>query len=181
MEISGFKPACWGSVVWYYLNIIAFGYPEYVPNTPEGIQLKNDTYTFFKVLGSMLPCSECKQHYKQNIDFLNLANALDNRSSLTKFVYELHNLVNEQTGIPKNLWPSYQEVCDKFNALRSTDCDPTSCSSGPQQFRCKVDIVPNDVEGFSSNSNTGLAIGLGLLIFIGLVILFVYLNTKKKN
>ena len=84
MEITGFKPECWGSSFWFTINIIAFAYPEYVSATPEGFQLKTDTYTFFKVLGSMLPCAECKQHYKKNIDLLDLEGALESRSKLTK-------------------------------------------------------------------------------------------------
>jgi len=183
MEISGFKPCVFGPIYWSMISIISYGYPEYVPPTQEGLQLKNDTYTFFKSLGSMLPCSECKQHYKQNLDLLELENSLDSREQLTKFVYNLHNLVNLQTNVPQNKWPTYEEVSEKYNAMRSNDCDPNSCNTSESLYKCKVDFIPvkQNSEWFSSSSNgsyivIGLIVGLGLLLLVGLL----YLN-KSKN
>ena len=183
MEITGFKPACWGSSFWYTLNIIAFGYPEYVDQSPEGLKLKNDTYTFFKVLGTMLPCSECKQHYKQNVDSLDLVGALESRDLLTKFVYNLHNLVNKQTGVPESKWPSYESICSKYNSLRSTNCDPNSCGGlqDPPQFKCKVDIVPfNEVEGFNGSGNPYVMAFIFIVFILSMAFLYFYLKRHKK-
>jgi len=181
MSLNGFKPMCWGSSLWHSLHIISFSYPENVPNTLEGTQLKNDTYNFFKLLGSMLPCGECKSHYKKNFEQLNLMASLDSRSNFTKFVYNLHNLVNEETGVPRNQWPTYQDVFKKYDSLRSKDCSSDSCGSvSDNDMKCKVSLVPNnEVEGFSNTGSLNMFIGLFLIIC--LIGLGIYFYSRQKN
>ena len=53
----------WGPKLWYSLHIITFNYPD----TPTIID-KQNFETFFTSLQYVIPCSLCRQHYKEHLE-----------------------------------------------------------------------------------------------------------------
>lgn len=81
----------WGKCAWVLIHSIAINYP----NNPS-ITEKEKTINFFKVLGDVLPCRYCREHYKEHLKELPI-NA-DSKKELIWWTIDMHNKVNETTG-----------------------------------------------------------------------------------
>ena len=103
----------WGPSAWTFLHTITYNYPE----NPSDNDKKN-YHNFFDSLQHVLPCDKCKGHYKQNIQKYDLNNSLDNRDDLVKWLIDIHNEVNKDTG--KRVW-SYSEVYNKYDNLHNSN------------------------------------------------------------
>ena len=81
----------WGKAAWVFIHSIAVNYPE----NPLPCE-KENTINFFTLLGDMLPCRYCRQHYKENLKQLPVA--ADSKMDLIWWTIDLHNRVNSSTG-----------------------------------------------------------------------------------
>jgi hypothetical protein len=191
MVNNGISPPCWGPALWHSLHAISFGYPEKVGDSPEEHKLKQDTYRFFEYLGAVLPCPECKEHYSRNFYDHNLMVSLNSRKDFTKWVYDLHNRVNKETKVPESEWPSYKDVYNKFNNIRSENCEamPGVCGSGSTDIYCKVELLSRSEDqkkemfGLSYGNQETLiaAIVLGILLLVAIGYGLYCTNSKKQQ
>ena len=81
----------WGKCGWVLIHSIAINYPDH-PSPSE----KENTINFFTLLGDVLPCRYCRQHYRENLKYLPI-NA-DSKMDLVWWTIDLHNRVNMATG-----------------------------------------------------------------------------------
>jgi hypothetical protein len=81
----------WGKATWVFIHSIAINYPE----NPLPCE-KENTINFFTLLGNMLPCRYCRQHYNENLKKLPIQ--ADSKIDLIWWTIDLHNLVNLSTG-----------------------------------------------------------------------------------
>jgi hypothetical protein len=88
-------PKVWGPHFWFVLHIVSFNYPDN-PNTPD----KDNYKRFYESIGDILPCVNCRKHYKNHISKFPIAIHLDSRIDLIKWVIELHNIVNKALNKP---------------------------------------------------------------------------------
>lgn len=158
----------WGNAQWVLLHIISFNYPEKI--TEENKQVKKDMYNYLISLGSVLPCPKCKEHYFENINKsingYTLDDSLNSKDKFTRWMYELHNLVNKQTG--KTVYPTYKEVYNRYNPLVSSSCSD-SCNSDTGDTYCKVEFVKkSDGNMFDLNYEKMIIFALVLIICAGL-------------
>ena len=72
-----FPPSVWGPFFWHTMHIVSLGYP------------KNPTYNdkkcakeFYESLTFLIPCSICREHYKEHISKNPLTPFLDSRKDL---------------------------------------------------------------------------------------------------
>lgn len=174
----GMLPSCWGSALWHVLHSIAY---VYNPQTD-----KEKYYDFFTNLGNILPCEECRNHYSQNLNKQELIIALDSNENLFRWVYDLHNKVNKQTGVPVSKWPSYESIKLRYSLFK-TSCSniPGVCgaSSEPNQQKRKVKIVEQfgeiNEEQMPFLISTAI---LGILLFFALIyIVYLKRNCKCKK
>jgi len=88
-------PDVWGPHGWKFIHMIALAYST----NPTEEQRKNYK-EFFTVLQHVLPCSLCANNYKRHItEELPLTDeVLKDRDSLSKWLIDIHNLVNKETG-----------------------------------------------------------------------------------
>lgn len=91
-----FPPSVWGPFFWHTIHIVALGYP------------KNPTYTdkkcakeFYESLAFLLPCSICREHYKEYLKETPISTFLDSRTDLIKWTIKNHNKVNQMLGKPE--------------------------------------------------------------------------------
>jgi hypothetical protein len=89
-------PATWGPYGWKFLHFVTMGYPANPTN-----EHKENYKNFFQSLGNILPCSVCSNNYKKHLVELPLTNdILNNRDKLIKWMIDIHNIVNKETGKP---------------------------------------------------------------------------------
>ena len=110
---DGMLTNVWGPGLWHYLHVISFNYP----NEPTKLQkikykqiLLNLQYT--------LPCKYCRINLKNNFKKFPLTNSIfENRNSFSRYIYNLHDLINKMLGKKSNL--TYCEVRDRYEQFRS--------------------------------------------------------------
>jgi hypothetical protein len=88
-------PEVWGPHLWFILHIISFEYPE--KPTEYDKRIYHDFYTSLK---DVIPCVECRKHYRDHITKYPLTPHLDNRDTLIKWVIQIHNFINISLGKP---------------------------------------------------------------------------------
>ena len=79
----------WGPSAWTFLHTVTLNYPE----EPTNEDIKQHKI-FFETLGNILPCPKCREHNNQSIIYEPVK--LDSKESLTKWLFNLHNKVNEK-------------------------------------------------------------------------------------
>ncbi len=167
---NGVLPSCWGNSAWVFLHSIAYAYD------PKIEKNKNNYFNFFIDLGLILPCENCKEHYKKNVDKQELFKALETKESFFKWVYDLHNKVNLQTGVPENTWPTYETIKHNYESYGSS-CNelPGSCnSSKPNQKKLRV------IEQFSETENNMQYI-IPIIILVIALAISIFFNIKSKQ
>lgn len=142
---DGMMTYVWGPAKWHYLHTISFNYP--VKPTKE----QKAAYKL-EILGMLhtLPCGACRENLKQNLKAHPLrAKDLKNRESFSKWVYQLHELVNQMLGKKSNL--TYEEVRERYehfrarcpakkNLKKENGC--TKPKPGYVKSKCIIKIVP---------------------------------------
>ena len=89
-------PSIWGPHLWYIMHIISFEYPE----TPSEYD-KRIYHDFYTSLKDVIPCQDCRKHYREFITRYPISPHLDSRSALIKWVVQVHNFVNNSLGKPE--------------------------------------------------------------------------------
>ena len=90
---NGMMTYVWGPPMWFTLHTISFNYPV----NPTDLDKKH-YYKYFKYLGKFY-CKYCRENYKKNIEESNFnIKVFENRYTFSKWVYDLHNIVNKSLG-----------------------------------------------------------------------------------
>ena len=159
---KGLLPSCWGSGAWLFIHSIAYAYNPQID--------KENYYNFFSNLGTVLPCEECRTHYSQNLNRQELVVALESTENLFKWVYDLHNKVNRQNGVPESKWPSYESIKNRYGSFKASCSDiPGVCGSN-SGIKKKIKMV----EQFGEINEEQLpflisTITLGVLLLIAII------------
>ena len=101
----GLGPDKWGVHGWKFIHHVALGYP----NTPNEND-KNNYKSFYTLIGSILPCHICSDHYNENLLIHPLNDeVLSNKMNLIYWTIDMHNEVNKKNG--KKIY-SYDEALE---------------------------------------------------------------------
>lgn len=117
---NGLNTKCWGPPLWVSLHSITFGYP--VKPTEKH---KRNYKQFIVGLKNVLPCKYCRDSYTNFLKEINIDNYLDSRKTLTKFMYLIHEKVNNKLGVPSCKRPTFKMVEKKYESMRAK-CKPTT-------------------------------------------------------
>lgn len=111
-----FSPSVWGPFFWHTIHIVALGYS------------KNPTYTdkkcakeFYESFAFLIPCSVCRDHYKEHLIAKPITTFLDSRTDLIKWTIEIHNTVNKMLGKPE--W-TLEEVLAYYEKMGTRNRSP---------------------------------------------------------
>jgi len=114
---DGMLTTVWGPPMWHYLHTMSFNYP--VEPTEED---KNNYRNFVISLQNVLPCKYCRMNLKTNLKQLPLTmESMKNRESFSRYVYNLHELVNKMLKKKSNL--TYCEVRERYEHFRARCTD----------------------------------------------------------
>lgn len=112
---NGLLTKIWGPPLWESLHAVTFGYPM------EPTDETKEKYKAWLIsLGDVLPCSYCRNSYKQFIkdgDSALTDNDLLNRENLCKWGYRMHNRVNNKLGVDYGV--KYEEIVYKYESYRA--------------------------------------------------------------
>ena len=123
---DGFLTTVWGPPMWHYLHTMSFNYP--VKPTAED---KRNYRSFIISLQNVLPCKYCRDNLKTNFKNHPLrACHLANRDAFSRYVYELHEIVNKLLGKTSGL--SYCDVRERYEHFRAR------CTDDPNPRMLKV-------------------------------------------
>jgi hypothetical protein len=101
----------WGPYFWFTLHTITLVFPD-----QPTYQDKRHYHDFFLSLQNVLPCLKCREHYKQHLQEFPVSSHLDNKESLVKWCFILHNKVNQSLGKEEF---TYDEFKDKYKKIYS--------------------------------------------------------------
>jgi hypothetical protein len=169
------EPCVFGNLFWTSLHLLSF---DYDPVDKDRMK------AYILSLGAVLPCPSCRDHFAANItqrlpindpSAISLDQALQSKDLLTKWLYDFHNLVNEQTGKPANTWPTFQEVQNVYEPLlKKTECAINTCHSDSNDIYCKVSFVKTSEDLFGIK-------GLIILILIFVIVCLGYYILRRKK
>lgn len=88
------NPNIWGESFWNVIHYITMAYPD---NPTE--EDKQNVLAFIQSLQNVLPCENCRNHFKSNLTSYPLTNdVLSSRYNFIKWAVTVHNEVNRRTG-----------------------------------------------------------------------------------
>jgi hypothetical protein len=94
--LDNINPSLWGKHIWKSLEYICLSYPSN-PSPSDAQNIK----TFIISLSDVLPCSSCRNHFKQNLSYYPLSdNVLSGKLQLLEWLNKTHNMVNKHLGKP---------------------------------------------------------------------------------
>ena len=110
---DGYQTLIWGPLQWTFLHIMSFNYP--IDPTPEDKVHYRD---YILSLQHVLPCKYCRINLKTNLKTFPLTmDQMKNRESFSRYVYELHELVNRMLKKKSNL--TYCDVRERYEHFRA--------------------------------------------------------------
>ena len=159
---DGMVTSIWGPPMWHYLHTMSFNYPIN-PTNEDKIHYKD----FVTSLQYVLPCKHCRMNLKTNFKQLPLTMSnMKNRESFSRYIYELHELVNKM--LQKKSGLTYCDVRERYEHFRSrcTEEKPKIFKYKKLQTRkkkekgcteplygkkskCIINIVPQEEKGAS--------------------------------
>ena len=115
---DGMLTTVWGPPMWHVLHTMSFNYPV----SPSEKQ-KQKYFSFLKSLLYVLPCGKCRDNLKINFKKLPLTmKHLKSRQTLSRYVYDLHELINTMLGKQSGL--SYEQVKERYEHFRARCANP---------------------------------------------------------
>ena len=114
---DGFLTTVWGPPLWHYLHTMSFNYPVH-PTAAD----KRNYRAFILGLQHVLPCKYCRTNRKTNFKNHPLrACHLASRDAFSRYVYELHEIINKLLGKTSGL--SYCDVRERYEHFRARCTD----------------------------------------------------------
>ena len=114
---DGFLTTVWGPPMWHYLHTMSFNYPVH-PTAAD----KRNYRAFILGLQHVLPCKYCRTNLKTNFKNHPLrACHLASRDAFSRYVYELHEIINKLLGKTSGL--SYCDVRERYEHFRARCTD----------------------------------------------------------
>jgi hypothetical protein len=132
---DGMITSVWGPPLWHYLHTMSFNYPVN-PSAEE----KKHYMNFILNLRYVLPCKYCRMNLKTNFRQLPLKMCdMKNRETFSRYVYNLHELVNKMLHKKSNL--TYCDVRERYEHFRARCTDEK-----PKLFKFKRNVTKKNKE-----------------------------------
>ena len=110
---DGMLTSTWGPAQWHFLHMMSFNYP--VNPTRED---KKHYMNYIYNLRYILPCKHCRINLTNNLKQKPLLMChMKNRETFSRYIYELHELVNKMLGKKSKL--SYCDIRERYEHFRS--------------------------------------------------------------
>jgi hypothetical protein len=132
---DGMLVSVWGPAMWHYLHTMSFNYP-----VKPTIEDKKHYRDFVINLQYVLPCKYCRTNLTNNFKKKPLQMChMASRDTFSRYVYELHELVNKMLHKKSNL--SFCDVRERYEHFRSRCTEEK-----PKVFTFKKTTTPRKKE-----------------------------------
>ena len=145
---NGMLVAIWGPSAWHFMHTMSFNYP-----VNPSIADKHNYREYILNLENVLPCGKCRKNLRENFKKLPLKMIhMQNRNSFSRYVYDLHELVNHMLGKESGL--TYEQVKERYEHFRAR-CSKVSSSLSKTELLPKMKhySLKNKTEGSLSSSS----------------------------
>jgi len=152
---NGLQSKSWGPAYWYVLYTFAANYaPSSGGTTPTNLE-KHNAIQFIYYFGQNLPCGKCRKNFPKNqkIALCAFNNDIDhvfkNRNSLFKYIYILHESVNQMIHKGKLAF-SQKKARYTIEGTRARNCKGSVEGCNDSGNLCKLQLVlepPKKKEG----------------------------------
>lgn len=144
---DGILTSIWGPAMWHYLHSMSFNYPIQ-PTKQQKQEYKN----FLLSLQHTLPCRKCRENLERNFKMMPIKHEhLKNRDTFSRYIYELHELVNKMLGKKSGL--SYEDVRERYEHFRARcnndiEINENGCIKPiyGKKSKCVLKIVPQETK-----------------------------------
>jgi hypothetical protein len=110
---DGMLTTVWGPAQWHFLHTMSFNYPVN-PSFKDKKHYRDYIYN----LRYVLPCKHCRINLTNNLHKKPLLMChLKNRATFSRYIYELHEVVNKMLNKKSNL--TYCQVRERYEHFRS--------------------------------------------------------------
>jgi hypothetical protein len=184
-------PKDWGPHGWKFIHIVALAYPSEPTNED-----KENYKTFFTIIGKILPCHLCNDHYNENlINYPLNDTVLSSRDNLLKWTIDMHNSVNKSNGTKVYDYDTaIKLIKDNFNdsnkqPIKETFIDTNNQSTNNQlsssnnQLSSTINQVSSTNNQLSSTNNDNNKKDntlLYILIALFIILVIIAVIYKKK-
>ena len=150
---DGMLTSVWGPSLWHSLHTMSFNYPTN-PTNKQKIHYRN----FVLNLQYVLPCKYCRMNLVNNFKALPLKMSyMKNRETFSRYVYELHELINRMLGKKSGL--TYEMVQERYEHFRARCTETKKKQQRVYKFKkekgcteplygkkakCVIKIIPQD-------------------------------------
>jgi hypothetical protein len=94
--MTNLEPKVWGPHYWFFLHTIAISYPNY-PNAVT----KKKYYDFIQNIPLFIPIDKIASDFSKLLDQYPVQPYLDNRESLVRWLWFIHNKINKKLEKPQ--------------------------------------------------------------------------------
>ena len=137
---DGFLTSVWGPAQWHILHVISFNYPVN-PSNEQKKQYRN----YVLSLQNVLPCSACRKNFANNLKTMPLQMShMKNRESFSRYIYELHELVNKM--LKKKSGLTYCDVRERYEHFRARCANTVYKQSVIESLNTKTKTKTNGLE-----------------------------------
>lgn len=95
VEHNGMMCSGWGGPKWFTLHVEAKNYPL-KPTADD----KKRYRTYLEIQEFTLPCCCCCSNYRRHLNEMLTDKVFESRETFFRFIFDLHNVVNKDTGKP---------------------------------------------------------------------------------
>ena len=129
---DGMLTAVWGPSLWHYLHTLSFNYP--VSPTQEDKKYYRQQIT---LLQYTLPCKYCRINLKNNFKKFPLKDEIfENRDKFSRYIYNLHELINKMLGKKSNL--TFEMVRERYEHFRARCAKLKKTKKTKKNKKCKI-------------------------------------------
>ena len=151
---DGMLTTVWGPSQWHVLHTISFNYPV-KPTSDDKHKYRN----YILSLRNVLPCGKCRENFRKNLIKLPLKMSnMKSRLTFSKYIFDLHELVNEMLGKKsgltfdkvRNTYENFRSRCLKSEKLKlylnKTIKKESGCTKPlyGKKAKCLLRIVPQE-------------------------------------
>lgn len=172
-------PDKWGVHGWKFIHHVALGYPK-IPTENN----KNNYKSFFSLLGTVLPCHICNDHYNEHLLIHPLTDdVLSTNKNLINWTIDMHNEVNKAHG--KKIY-SYDEafelILNNYENTENTENNKTTYTINNNKIENnnKNLITDHNKSNNNKKDTNNNMLYIAIIIFLVLIIIAI-LCKKKKN
>jgi hypothetical protein len=169
---NAIRPKSWGPACWRFLDCLAFSYPA----TPSADQQANMA-AFFHALKNVLPCYSCRTDFTRMMENEPIERHLHSRESLTRWLNDKHNQVNQKLGVSVVPYPVYVTEFCQYPFTTDTIESSVSMLHGGQVHASSTSSPP----ALCPDGNCGRTMGAVLIVVLAAGLVLGLISNMKKR